>query len=791
MPRLPPASSAPSARAPAAAPPSGDGAAPRRAFFALLPARAQFTSLLDTLWPQIERTFAEPALGQWLGFCRELAAGAGDAGVMLAYLRVASRLGTRAGIEPLGILARMAVELARDARHGARAAEVLIQTAPLALRCLRDGAGFAGWLRTVGHVAREAPESFLPLLARTERLLGSLDDESFDAWALSGIRAAGGDPERRRIFFHLDDPSARRLLAQGGAVPFSLLERRLKVFFPALWGQAPLIRPAGGTAGKGSAEPPRRVSFDDGFIRVPEAFPGMPEGRVLPLYRAALAHVAAHLRFGRGRFPVGSLKPLQVALVSLIEDARVEQLAMEALPGLKRLWLPWHVAEGSGAATAPALLARLARALIDPEFIDDHAWIAKGRAMFRDAGGRIEDPAISREIGGLLGNDLGQMRVQFNAKSHVVEPPYRDDNLGLWNFGEPKEGGEEAEAVEIAARPVPQEQPKAEPERKEPESDDAEADQPLRVRVSEAEEVGFPVATYPEWDHLIGRSRADWTTIVEFAGVAGAAEGGVAIDRLLERNAGLIARIEGLIRSAKVSRPARLRRQVEGETLDLDACIAAEISRRLGETPDRGLYSTMVRRHRDLTSLVLLDASHSTNDPVPGSGESVLTLERAAVALIAHAMAGLGDRFALRAFCSDGRTAVNYYRIKDFPAPYNRAAQGRLGALQGRLSTRIGAALRHAGTELGAERSHRRLLLIVTDGEPSDIDVADRRYLVEDARHAVLELGHKGIDVFCVGLDPEGDRYLTRIFGRRNVLQIDRIERLPEKLPMLYLRLTA
>jgi nitric oxide reductase activation protein len=87
--------------------------------------------------------------------------------------------------------------------------------------------------------------------------------------------------------------------------------------------------------------------------------------------------------------------------------------------------------------------------------------------------------------------------------------------------------------------------------------------------------------------------------------------------------------------------------------------------------------------------------------------------------------------------------------------------------------------------------THRRLLLVVTDGEPSDIDVTDRQYLVEDARKAVTGLSNDGIDVFCVGLDSGGDSYLTRIFGRRNAVQIDRVDRLPDKLPMLYLRLTA
>ena len=100
-------------------------------------------------------------------------------------------------------------------------------------------------------------------------------------------------------------------------------------------------------------------------------------------------------------------------------------------------------------------------------------------------------------------------------------------------------------------------------------------------------------------------------------------------------------------------------------------------------------------------------------------------------------------------------------------------------------------ALRHAGQELTRQMTYRRLLLMISDGEPSDVDIADRRYLVEDARRAVMSLRHVGIDVFCVGLDAGGDNYLTRIFGRHNVVQVDRLERLPEKLPLLYFRLAG
>ena len=99
--------------------------------------------------------------------------------------------------------------------------------------------------------------------------------------------------------------------------------------------------------------------------------------------------------------------------------------------------------------------------------------------------------------------------------------------------------------------------------------------------------------------------------------------------------------------------------------------------------------------------------------------------------------------------------------------------------------------MRHALSDLITQRTHRRLLLVISDGEPSDIDVKDKKYLVEDACKVVRSVSRLGIDTFCVGLDSGGDNYLNKIFGRRNVAVIDNLDRLPERLPMLYLRLTA
>jgi nitric oxide reductase NorD protein len=92
-----------------------------------------------------------------------------------------------------------------------------------------------------------------------------------------------------------------------------------------------------------------------------------------------MAHAGAHMAYSAGPYSIGTLKPLQIVLVSLIEDTRVELPAMREMPGLARLWRPYQTAQPNGLSPVTNLLARLARALIDPAYVDDHAWVAKGR----------------------------------------------------------------------------------------------------------------------------------------------------------------------------------------------------------------------------------------------------------------------------------------------------------------------------------------------------------------------------------------------------------------------------
>ncbi|MDH4276413.1 MAG: VWA domain-containing protein, partial [Gammaproteobacteria bacterium] len=106
------------------------------------------------------------------------------------------------------------------------------------------------------------------------------------------------------------------------------------------------------------------------------------------------------------------------------------------------------------------------------------------------------------------------------------------------------------------------------------------------------------------------------------------------------------------------------------------------------------------------------------------------------------------------------------------------------------LSTRMGAAVRHASHYLKLQKSSKKLLLVITDGEPADVDVRDPQYLRYDTKKAVEEAARAGVVTYCMSLDPRADQYVARIFGQKNFMVVDQVERLPEKLPLLYAGLT-
>ena len=524
----------------------------------------------------------------------------------------------------------------------------------------------------------------------------------------------------------------------------------------------------------------------------------LPAGLCGPLLRAALAHAAAHWRYSRPHQSAAGLKPMTLAVIGCLEDARVEHLLAQQFPGTRAWFVQAQRLHGPEGLGLTDLLARLSRALGDPAWNDPNPWVgrARGRVAELVAHAGWHDAAAWRRLGSILANELGQMRVRM-APDHVEPSLYRDDHSWLWQH-----------------------------EATSPQALSLEASEPAPGSGAHAADSTPPQAAaphlswYAEWHHRIGHLKPRWTTVHEY---------GQAIDSSSSANASYPSRLDQ-------RRPRLVKRQTHGHALDLDACVRLRIAQAPQRLADRGMRpvaadhtgpasprppnslasggasdARLFLRHRPqpqpFSVLVLMDLSASMNDRVPRNGASpdasLLALaKRAGLALVRTAR-DLGGMAALHGFRADTRHAVHYERLLDFGATLDAAALARLQATPARHSTRLGSALRHATQHLLARPEARRLLLVLSDGAPSDVDVFDPHHLVEDARHAVQAARRAGVEVLCLsahhpgvpGAAPAGAQLderaaIARIFGRQahGLGSLQAVQRMPQRLQALLIQ---
>jgi nitric oxide reductase NorD protein len=159
--------------------------------------------------------------------------------------------------------------------------------------------------------------------------------------------------------------------------------------------------------------------------------------------------------------------------------------------------------------------------------------------------------------------------------------------------------------------------------------------------------------------------------------------------------------------------------------------------------------------------------------------------------LFSEALTATGDRFAMYGFSSLKRGHVRFNHLKSFEERYDSQARGRIQAIKPGYYTRMGAAIRYASTLLAAQPQRQRLLLLLTDGKPNDLDRYEGRYGIEDTRMALHEARQQGLRPFCVTIDNEANEYLPHLFGASGFAVIRKPEDLPKELPLLYAQMTS
>lgn len=282
---------------------------------------------------------------------------------------------------------------------------------------------------------------------------------------------------------------------------------------------------------------------------------------------------------------------------------------------------------------------------------------------------------------------------------------------------------------------------------------------------------------YPEWDYRIGAYREPGALVHLLAPQLGSKQW---VSDTLATHRTMCDAIRRRFESLRARR-VRLRKQLDGEEIDLDAWIGSRADFIAGQPMAQALYQSTRALRRDMAITLLIDVSGSTDGWI-SENRRVIDVEREALLLVCIALDGLQEPYAVQAFSGEGPGRVTLRAIKDFHEPYGDEVARRIAALEPEHYTRAGAAIRHASATLMREPARHRLLLLLSDGKPNDIDDYEGRYGVEDMRQAVVEARLQGIVPFCLTIDRQAAAYLAQVFGAHQYALLPKPELLPSVL---------
>ena len=327
---------------------------------------------------------------------------------------------------------------------------------------------------------------------------------------------------------------------------------------------------------------------------------------------------------------------------------------------------------------------------------------------------------------------------------------------------------------------------------------------------------------YDEWDFRAGDYKPRWCIVKEKT----VEEGDPAFYNDALRNymtlSGHIKRQFELIMPESFRKIYRL---IDGEDLDLNAALEAWCDLRMNAPPDDKIYWHRNRARRDVAVVFLIDMSASTaeaidegrqvvedrdapDDPVEymvwlrrrraglvrRNYKRIIDLEKESTALLMQALESIGDTYGIYGFSGYGRENVEFYVIKDINEAFSDKVKRRIDKVTPLHATRMGAAIRHAITKLEGQDAATKVLFLISDGRPQDRGYSregvEKEYAVHDTHMALVEARRKDITPFCLTVDKAGHDYLKSMCGDMGYEVLADIWSLPERLPMLYRKLT-
>ncbi len=691
---------------------------------------------------------------------------------VLVYLKIIPEVAQQLGTDSIKIITDYSYKLARSPNK--KALIPFLQSLKTVCRRIKNKDDLQHYLialdefvektKTVihGHNSLYESSGMVPLLQAMPQLISKLSIKGLRNFIDYGARNYVDAPDQQIDYFSLKSHDAKSIInRERQGTSFKNSEHKLNMAKESLWDcDYPM------TAFSTSFDQIRvpLPYLEEDLIAVPDVYEELNGISGINRYRTMLAHLMAHRKWS-SKLMADNYAPQMQLIISAFEDARVDRLAMRQYPGLTKYFFALHTYPEKGAcdtmkvSTIRYRATRLSRALIDKNFNPEDELIEQFRKKFNQL--LNNKPSSTQEMAKLGTHYFIQSRLDSDSLPEIyfdnTEVSYRDDNRYFWFHCE-----EYDEADEV----VPNEYQNEE-------------------RIIDTAD-SLPPRFYDEWDYISQSYRPDWTTVYERLHPSGDVS---KIDKLMCEYAELGKRLKRLVERLKPQNKKRIRFQEQGSELDLDTTLRSLIDLKSGHTPDLRINYSTTTDSRDIAVLLLLDLSESLNQTNPETGQSLLQLSQVAIALTAWTIAQLGDKFAIAGFNSDTRKHVRYQHIKGFSEEYSQQVKSRLAAMQASYSTRMGAAMRHAAHYLSAQKAEKKLLLILTDGEPADIDAKDPKSLIKDTKKCVEELKNQGIFSHCISLDADADNYVQDIFNHHYTI-IDKVQQLPEKLPQVFVSLT-
>ena len=396
----------------------------------------------------------------------------------------------------------------------------------------------------------------------------------------------------------------------------------------------------------------------------------------------------------------------------------------------------------------------------------------KEKALLRLALAKLENQLSQNKAG------PGKLEVKYNPAQDPIQSSTLEISLDEQPVAPPDEIGALVSSIVLDFGEIPDEYlVPAGPGEYDPALFEETEEDPDEVWKGPYHEQG--ASLYHEWDYRRQHYRKNWCAVREKT-LSPVYDNFVS--QTLNKHRGLINHLRKTFEAMR-DEDRLLKRQSDGDGVDIDALVEALADARDGSEMSERLFTRMHRTERNIAVVFMVDMSGSTKGWINDA-------ERESLLLLCEALETLGDRYAIYGFSGIARKRCEIYRIKEFSEPYNGEIKARISAIEAKDYTRMGFAIRHLSQILNEIDARTRILITISDGKPDDYDSYRGDYAIEDTRRALIEARREGIHPYCITIDEHARDYLPHMYGQAAFTVIDQVNQLPLKVADIYRRLT-